>query len=394
MPQRTCLGRAMHSAPTRLPDRAWSEVAISDGSCALGEDTAKGACRGHCDNILGPAVTNNLANGSVYNSESTSEAAVVIVACHAACEGIRHADFRSLGWYEKWAAPKDCAGINRVYHIPCTDGDGIWVSWADKDRCPAFPSSVFSKPLTKKAEDVGGSIFVWKRFEVPDDKCKVDWADARAHDKWCSGTSRIYHIQCERPDGTWSTECTDMPTRLFRGKAMATAPRRLPDRAWTEVAINEARCDPNFGASPTTRPPTTDPQSPLTPPPPPPTPPGPQTHPTSGEKAATPTPAPQPATTPAAPQKPPTRGEAAATPAAPTPLVCDEAKAARCKELVQGWVPWKRSERPEYRVWGEANLENLCRCTQDPPQTIRCFQEELINHRDAWWTAIELCRAH
>jgi hypothetical protein len=75
----------------------------------------------------------------------------------------------------------------------------------------------------------------------------VDWADARAHDKGCSGTARIFHVRCERPDGGWSHDCPDMPKRSFRGATMTKDPKRLPDRAWAEVAIMDARCGPHWG---------------------------------------------------------------------------------------------------------------------------------------------------
>ena len=245
MPMRQFLGSAMGAAPTRLADKAWTEVYSADGTCTPPTDTAKSRCREECDNILGPGVNNALGDAFSGNNE-TSPIGVVIVGCHGYCEGTRHADLASLNWYEKWAAAKECDGVNRVYHIPCTDGDGVWASAKDKDRCPGFPDTINGKALAKKAEDLTGNLLlVWKRFEIPDNSCNMDWADARAHDKGCRGTAHIFHVRCERPDDSWSTECTDMSTRSFRSSEMTTAPVRLPDRAWTEVAISDATCNLN-----------------------------------------------------------------------------------------------------------------------------------------------------
>jgi hypothetical protein len=244
MPKGNFRGVMMAGDPVRLPDKAWTEVVIVDKTCQpLDPNTSKGRCRQECDDMLKGAVIE--AMGNVGSGESGSEVGVAILACHGLCESMKHADFASLGWNDKWAAPKECAGVNRVYHVPCADGDGIWAQARDKDRCPPFPETMKGKPLAKQSEDLTGNLMlVWRRFEIPDDSCKMDWADAGAHDKGCRGTSHIFHVRCERPGGSWTDECADMPMRQFRNAAMTTAPARLPDKAWTEVAITDATCSP------------------------------------------------------------------------------------------------------------------------------------------------------
>jgi hypothetical protein len=486
MPTRSFLGSSMYSGPSRLPDRAWTEVYLSDGTCSpLPSDTAKARCRQKCDDALGPAVANSLENGG------GSEAGVVIVACHGVCEAKRHVDVHSVGWYEKWAEPKECAGPNRVYNIPCTDGDGVWVeALGDKDKCPALPNSYFGKtPL--KVQDINGLASVWKRFEIPHDSCKADWADARAHDKgcrgtshifhaacerpdrsysldcsnmptrqfrgstmttapvrlgdkawtevaisdatcsvgWadarahdkgCRGTSHIFHVRCERPDGGWSLDCSDLPTRQFRGSTMTTTPVRLGDRTWTEVAISDATCDPKGLALP--RPPSDLPKPPPPQPVPPPTPlPKPKESPPTTGTVPTTKPqmsGPSPETT-AVAKGPPTTVTSTTTlpsgspsnppkepndtligPAIPnappqtSAPACDAAKVTQCKGLIQGVVPWQMSPEPQYRQWAEGNLDNLCRCTRDAAKTVQCFQDELYrSNGNNWATAIELCKA-
>jgi hypothetical protein len=71
----------------------------------------------------------------------------------------------------------------------------------------------------------------------------VGWADARAHDKGCRGpTQHVWHVRCEHPDGNWSHDCPDMEAGLFRGTPMFMAPKRLEDRAWTEVVAIDGSC--------------------------------------------------------------------------------------------------------------------------------------------------------
>src|SRR5436190_1823650 len=124
MPNGLFRGIKMAGDPVRLPDKAWTEVTILDGTCEpLPTDTAKGRCGQECDDLLKSAVLNGFETAG--NSGEGSEAAVVILACHAACEATRFADLGSLNWYEKWAVTRECEGVNRVYHIPCRDGDGL-----------------------------------------------------------------------------------------------------------------------------------------------------------------------------------------------------------------------------------------------------------------------------
>jgi hypothetical protein len=261
----------------------------------------------------------------------------------------------------------------------------------------------------------------------------MDWADARAHDKGCRSTAHIYHVRCERPDGSWSTECTDMSTRSFHGSEMTTAPVRLPDRAWTEVAITDTTCNPNFVAKQTTQPPgggsggsteerrastnsgagsggSTEEKRAST---------------NSGagsggstttqgrtmEKTASTnsgagsggsTPTQPPAQPPDNPSSTPPDSAGKHMPGADTtlaarpspPAACDTEKVTRCKTLLQDQVPWQMSPEPQYRHWQEANLDHLCHCTPDAAQTVQCFQNELYANHNSWPKAIETCRAH
>jgi hypothetical protein len=89
-------------------------------------------------------------------------------------------------------------------------------------------------------------------------------------------------------------------------------------------------------------------------------------------------------------------GAPAATPtAAPAVATCDKAKENTCQSLLQGQVPWSTaaSEDPRYRQWQPINLENLCRCTADPPATVLCFQNELVKNGNSWAAAIDSCKA-
>lgn len=90
------------------------------------------------------------------------------------------------------------------------------------------------------------------------------------------------------------------------------------------------------------------------------------------------------------PAPPPPRPQS--QPAAPA---CDPAKEQTCRELVQGQVPWttKATDNPAARQWLPNNLDNLCRCTKNPPDTVQCFQNQLCSNGNNWYEAIESCRA-
>ena len=412
MPKRLFRGIEMAGDPVRLTDKAWTEVIITDGTCEpLSTETAKGRCRQECDDMLKSAVID--AFGNVGGSgESGSEVGVALVACQAYCDSTRHADLASLNWYEKWAVAKECAGVNRLYHIPCTDGDGVWASARDKDRCPGFPNTMKGQPLAKQAEDLTGNLLlVWKSFEIPDDSCKMDWADARAHDKGCRGTSHIFHVRCERPDGSWSQECTDMSTRSFRNNAMTTAPVRLPDRAWTEVAITDATCNPQAVTQVATPP----------------------VPPTSTTTTTTTTTTPQDAgsSPPSKRQRPPsttttTTATAANKPSAPSacwaylngpniwlnnaaqsypesvagPLCLgkeDSTKPAECYHiLASGQIAWdvkglSGTKPNDYTRWASANMIKVCRGSNTGTVLAQCVEGRVAVHMD-WSEATQRCR--
>ena len=87
---------------------------------------------------------------------------------------------------------------------------------------------------------------------------------------------------------------------------------------------------------------------------------------------------------------------AAAAPApSPQKIVCDEAKAATCRSLVQNQIPWRLTnvQDPATRHWSPADLGTLCRCPTDPAKTVNCFQNALYNngHVQTQRQAIEAC---
>jgi hypothetical protein len=56
----------------------------------------------------------------------------------------------------------------------------------------------------------------WTEVAGADATCGINWADVSAHHKGCRGPGQhIYHVRCERPDGNWSQDCSDMHTRTF-----------------------------------------------------------------------------------------------------------------------------------------------------------------------------------
>jgi len=196
----------------------------------------KAICRKRCDDTpVGQSLSGQALNEG-------SQEALALFACYGGCELGRYADRATLHWNVDLAVAKECKGVERVYHMPCTDAQNVWAM--QSSQCGAVPATFHGHPLPAKDPEqvIGFNTFAWVKVQIPEDSCKMDWADARAHDKGCSGTSHVFHVRCERPDGSWTDECTGMARREFRGSTMTADPVRLEDKAWTQVAVQDATC--------------------------------------------------------------------------------------------------------------------------------------------------------
>ncbi len=67
------------------------------------------------------------------------------------------------------------------------------------------------------------------------------WTENRAHAKSCKNKAKIWHVRCEHSNGRWSTACPNSSFRTFKGLPVLKQ-HRLPDRAWTEVAVKDPAC--------------------------------------------------------------------------------------------------------------------------------------------------------
>lgn len=208
------------------------------------DKTQEELCHKACDDL---PLTQVVQDGAV--SGSGTDAAAVLLGCHGSCElvgltgGFARRD--SLHWNENLAVAMECSGANRIFHIPCTDAKGVWA--LNSEECPALPTTFRGQHLQKPVAHLDVAIigelkmWRWKQLEIPDKTCGVYWADQRAHDKGCSGALRIYHVRCERSDGNWSTDCDDRRPQTFLGKQVSRQ-KRLGDKAWSEVAIEDPTC--------------------------------------------------------------------------------------------------------------------------------------------------------
>ena len=61
----------------------------------------------------------------------------------------------------------------------------------------------------------------------------------------------------------------------------------------------------------------------------------------------------------------------------------------QCKAMLQGRVAWSRGGSKQ---WAKANLNNLCRRTNNPSATVSCFRRGIQQH-NSWQRAIQSCRA-
>lgn len=74
---------------------------------------------------------------------------------------------------------------------------------------------------------------------------------------------------------------------------------------------------------------------------------------------------------------------------------CDASKKQTCENLVQDNILWRIGdpESPGAKHWAQDNLDSLCGCTNDPYETVNCFQIQVNNNRKTWQEAIAICRA-
>ena len=136
----------------------------------------------------------------------------------------------AFSWYERGAHDKGCSDNVQTYHVRCEDPNGQWST-----ACTDMPRGNFkSKPML--IDPIRLPDRAWTEVKV---QCKspsaFSWYERGAHDKGCWNNVQTYHVRCEDPNGQWSTACTDMPRGNFKGKPMLNNPKRLSDRAWTEV---------------------------------------------------------------------------------------------------------------------------------------------------------------
>lgn len=140
-------------------------------------------------------------------------------------------DWNSAGAHDKnW-----CADGGRVYHVRCELPDGS-PSLHCKDVKGVPKGDLGGNPIIGNAKILEDPA--WAEVVVKDPRCRVSWNEQGAHRKECVGGVQTYHVRCERSNGQWDTACLSMqPGGIFKGKPVVGNPRRLPDKAWTEVKI-------------------------------------------------------------------------------------------------------------------------------------------------------------
>ncbi|HYJ10210.1 MAG TPA: hypothetical protein VEX18_14405 [Polyangiaceae bacterium] len=247
--KRKYMGREMASTPRTLEDATWQAVTLADAACvstwATGLDRAhKKSCasgaqiyHARCErpdgaaSSLCPDLPNGTFNGlkmvvppKRLNKEWT-EVSADVPECKVAW-------VTSLSRAHK----KSCVSGAQVYHVRCERPDGS----ADSS-CADMPRGAWSGMTMTAAPKRLNSE--WTEVAVDDNACKLGWGTGlnRAHKKSCWQGAQIYHVRCERPDGSANTTCADLPRGSFNGMAMTAAPKRL-NPEWTEVAVESAAC--------------------------------------------------------------------------------------------------------------------------------------------------------
>ena len=59
------------------------------------------------------------------------------------------------------------------------------------------------------------------------DASAASWAEARAHNKGCSGNVQVWHVRCEKRGGAWSHACRNPTFKRFRGAPVSDSLVRL-----------------------------------------------------------------------------------------------------------------------------------------------------------------------
>ena len=74
---------------------------------------------------------------------------------------------------------------------------------------------------------------------------------------------------------------------------------------------------------------------------------------------------------------------------------CDLGKKKICEDLVQDNILWRIEDpdSPASKHWAQKNLDKLCACTNEPYETVNCFQVHVNNNHKTWQEAISLCSA-
>jgi hypothetical protein len=85
-------------------------------------------------------------------------------------------------------------------------------------------------------------VDVWGTIENPTAKnvggpVAIAWNEKCAHHKGCHNGRETWHVRCEEKGSHWSMACPNMAEGNFKGKKMLVSPKRLPDKAWSEVIV-------------------------------------------------------------------------------------------------------------------------------------------------------------
>jgi len=355
----------------------------------------KESCHQKCDDS---PIGKSLQGAALNDPDKTgSKAAIVILACHGACEILAYPDLSTMHYNEDLAVPKGCLdSASRIYDIPCTDAKGTWAS--DYDRCKSIDSYKGQK-LTSALKQITGGIntFAWATFAIADSTCNAKWGDFKRDNCVQEVGYRQYSaILWNIPPGiNWLDACNSAPATI-NGQSFAKPARckEAGGHVWGEFDVVDEICG---GVAPTPRPAPAVTQVPSDP--------IPTTTsntttipnvakpkvPTPG-KSVVPNPTAQPTVVgnPPATQPPVVTGQSYRTPTAQ----CDPVKVSLCKSLLQDQVPWtvEHAHDPAFRHWQEGNLDKLCTCTADPAKAVQCFQDELVRNGNSWEAAIKVCR--
>jgi hypothetical protein len=124
---------------------------------------------------------------------------------------------------------KGCRNGRQTYHVRCELPDGSYST-----LCENLPRGSFNNlPMLDVPTRLSDRAWTEVAVSCP----QAAWADKTMHNKGCPNAGmQVYHVRCENPDGSWSTQCTDIVpgTTSMNGRLVLQA-KRLPDRAWSEI---------------------------------------------------------------------------------------------------------------------------------------------------------------